>query len=117
VTKYKIIGIITLFLGLIQLILVLSFLIFTVPRLIEIYRQFESQPNLTTVYTISALILTASFINLFLGVKNFQENKEKERYFNYSLISVIVTFFLGGILVSMLNLSALLPLYNLTSRF
>ena len=117
-TKYKIIGITNLFFGLAQLIVSSSFLVFTLPKLNDLYAQFQVvRPNAWIPYAIGIVVIVAGLINIYLGIKNFQKHKEQEKYFKFGLISAIITFALSGILVSLLTLSVVLPMYNLTESF
>lgn len=118
-TKYKIVGIIDLFFGISQFLISIIFPLSVFPELSKMYADFNvnSQLNFTSGYIVVMFILIIAVTNLFLGVKGFTKTNEKDKYFRYGIISVVVTFFLTGILVAILNFSIISPIYNLTSQF
>lgn len=118
-TKYKIVGAINLLLGGLQIIYPLFTLLFTLPRLTELYSEFNAEgPSLTITYFTLGSVIFVGFANLFLGFKLFLKAEEiAKKYFKYGLASVIISFLLMGIFPSIASLSIVLPIYNLTSPF
>ncbi len=118
-TKYKIVGIIDLILGILQLLfsIVIPLSVFSTLRQLYYAINTHYQMNLMNVYVIVTLILLMAALNLFLGAKGLTGSKEKERYFKYGIISAVTTLFLTGILGSILIFSIISPIYNLTSQF
>jgi len=116
-TKYKIVGIIDLILGILQLLfsIVIPLSVFSTLRQLYYAINTHYQMNLMNVYVIVTLILLMAALNLFLGAKGLTGSKEKERYFKYGIISAVATLFLTGILGSILISSIISPIYNLGS--
>lgn len=105
--------------GLLQVLVSISFLFFTLPKLMSVYSEFSAKaPSYTTIYLVLGIVLLIAVINLFLGFKLFSKSENnRDKYFKYGLILIVVAFPLMGRLVGMASLSALLPIYNLNSQF
>ncbi|OIO15500.1 hypothetical protein COV53_04035 [Candidatus Gottesmanbacteria bacterium CG11_big_fil_rev_8_21_14_0_20_37_11] len=118
-SKYKIVGIINLFLGIPILLLALSFFILIIPKLSQLYSEFHasSQVSITSSYAVTIILLLTASANIFLGIKGISISQKKDKYFKYGLLLVIVTFLFSGFFIGILNLSVLLPIYNLTKQF
>lgn len=117
--KYKIVGIINLLLGGLQIIYPLFALLFTLPRLTRLYSEFNAEgPSFTTTYLVLGFVIFVGLANLFLGLKLFSKAEGiTKKYFKYGLALVIVSFLLMGLFSSIASLSIALPIYNLTSQF
>lgn len=117
-TKYKIVGILNLFLGILETIYPLFAFMFTIPRLTELYSEFGAEgPSFGITYLTLSIIILMGIGNLFFGIKLFSKTENKDKYFKYALILVIASFLLGGVFTSFASLSVIMPIYNLTSQF
>ena len=118
-SKYKIVGLINLLFGLLQLFLPIMLWVSVIPKLTEIYSNFQvnNQPNLTLLFGALILLFIFGLTNIILGVMGFKKIKEKEKIFQYGIMVAVVTFFLMGALVSFLVSSIISHLYNITSQF
>lgn len=116
-TKYKIIGILNFLLGIPTLLLSLSFSIFVIPKLNQLYAEFNTNNsgNVILSYIIVLVLLIIAIANIFLGIKEFSNTQKKEIYFKYGVIMAVVAFLLGGVLTGLMTLSVILPIYNLSS--
>src|SRR3989344_4359158 len=116
-TKYKLVGILNFFFGFPILLLALSFF-FVIPKLTPLYSEFgaNTSGNISTSYLSVVVLLAISAVNIFFGIKGFSNTQNKDAYFNYSLITAIVTFLLSGTIVGLMVISVIFPLYNLTSQ-
>jgi len=116
-TKYKIVGILNLFLGALEVIYPLFALIFTIPRLTMLYSEFGAEmPSFISTYLILGFVILVGAGNLFFGFNLVSKSEKKDKYFKYGLILLITSFLLGGVLFSIVSLSVILPIYNLTSQ-
>jgi hypothetical protein len=117
-TKYKIVGILNISLGVLETIYAAFALIITLPKLNELYFELGAKrPSYTSTYLILGFILIIGLVNLFLGLKLFTKSEKREAYFIYALISLIASFFLGGIFSGIFTLSIIVPIYSLISQF
>jgi len=116
-TKYKVVGVLDFLLGIPILLLSVSFSIFVIPKLSQLYLEFNTNNsgNIIFSYIIVLFLLIIAVANIFLGIKGFSNTSKKEIYFKYGLIMAVVTFILSGLLVGLMTLSVILPIYNLTS--
>lgn len=113
-TKYNIVGIINIFLGIPQLLMAVIFPLSVFPKHVSLYSDFylNATPDFTSGYVAASIMLLIAITNLFLGAKGFTEKKEKNKYFKLGIVSAITTFFVTGILVVILNISIIPPLYT-----
>jgi len=117
-TKYKIVGIVNLFLGALEIICPLFALIFTIPRITALYSEFNAEgPSLVPTYLVLGILILMGIGNLFFGFNLISKSEKKDKYFKYALILIIASFLLGGVFSSIASLSVILPIYNLTSQF
>lgn len=117
-TKYKIVGILNLFLGVLEVVYPLFALIFTLPKLTRLYSDFGAEmPSFTPTYLILGIVVLIGVGNLFFGFNLISKSGKKDKYFKYALILVIASLLLGGVFYSITSLSVILPIYNLTSQF
>jgi len=116
-TKYKIVGIINLLLGIFQLLLMFPLIV--IPKLNSLYADFNmnGQPNFTGSYLVTVVAFLLMAINLFLSRKGFSNVKDKDKYFKVGIIVAVVTFILSGFLTLILTVSILSPIYNLSTQF
>lgn len=116
--KYKVVAAINLFLGIIQAIILVVFLVFTLPKLMSLYSEFNAkQPSYSLTYLGLGIVLLIALASLFTGFKLISKTKEnKDKYFYAGIILIVVTFVLSGLFTGIGSLSAILPIYNLTSK-
>lgn len=116
--KYKIVGVVNFFFGFFEVVYPLIVILFTIPRLTELYSEFQTKgPNLIPIYIILSIVILIGIGNFFLGVKLFSISENKDKYFKYAIILIVINFLLGGIFTQIVSLSVLMPIYNLTSEF
>ena len=116
--KYKIVAIINILLGVFQIGNAFSMLLFVIPTLADLYSQFDSAegPDFAMGYGAVAILLIIGTINLVFAYKLLKEKgTKKDKYFMYSVIYLVVTFFISGILSGLMTLAAINPIYNLTN--
>ena len=118
-TKYKIVGIVNLLLGLVGIIIQLNTLLFIYPKLFSLYKDFNAELPLSTQtypYIQIAIMLILAVI-AFVGVKLILSKNPNKKLFVAGLISLIVILLL--IFLNYISfLSGLVtPLYNLKSTF
>ena len=54
---YKIVGVVNFFLGIFEVVFPLIFILFTIPRLTELYAEFQANgPNLIPTYIILSIV-------------------------------------------------------------
>ncbi|OGG01704.1 hypothetical protein A2W14_03755 [Candidatus Gottesmanbacteria bacterium RBG_16_37_8] len=116
--KYKIIGAVNFFLGIFEIVYPLIVILFTIPRLTELYAEFQAKgPNLIPTYIILSIVMLMGVGNFILGVKLFSKSENKEKFFKIAIILIIASFLLGGVITKIASLSVIMPIYNLTSEF
>ena len=87
-----------------------------IPSLSDLYKDFDTRPNLMGAYINIAVLLAISCINLFFGTKLWSSSVEnKEKYFKYGIVFAFTTFFLRGIFLAFTMSSIISPIYNLTA--
>ncbi|HUW22264.1 MAG TPA: hypothetical protein VMW41_06400 [Candidatus Bathyarchaeia archaeon] len=118
-TKYRIVGIINFIFGGLQIIYLLLAIFFTIPRLTDLYNEFSAEmPSFAPTYLVLGFNLLLGITNFFLGFKLFSKQaKIQKKYFKFGLALAIVSFLLVGVFSGIATLSAVLPIYNLTSHF
>lgn len=113
--KYKILGSLAVFLGLGQLGSCIT-PILVYPKLNEFYADFGVDPRSIFIkgilYYVVPLVGMA-MVNLYLGLKNLSKLKEKEKYFKFGLVSVLVGFFLTALLMSIMIQTIIGPMYSI----
>lgn len=111
--KYKIVGVINFFFGFFEVIYPLIGILFTIPRLTELYSEFQTKgPNLLPTYMILYIVILMGIGNFFLGFKLFSKSENKDKYFKYAIILIVASFLLGGLFTQITSLSVLIPIYN-----
>jgi hypothetical protein len=110
-------GIVNFFFGIPIFLLALCFALFVLPKLGLLYSEFNANTsgNMSASYLSVFILIAISVVNIFLGLKGFSKTQKKETYFKYGLISAIATFLISGTVIGYMVLSAILPVYSLTS--
>ena len=79
--KYKIIGAVNFVLGIFEIVYPLIVILFTIPRLTELYAEFQAKgPNLIPTYIILSIVMLMGVGNFILGVKLFSNLKTKKSF-------------------------------------
>ncbi|MBU0618665.1 hypothetical protein KKD62_00345 [Patescibacteria group bacterium] len=118
-SKYKIVGIINFIFSGLQIIYPLLAIFFTIPRLTKLYTEVSAEmPSFAPAYLALGFNLLLGITNFFLGFKLFsKQEKIQEKYFKFGLVLAVTSFLLMGVFSGIATLSAVLPIYNLTSHF
>jgi len=116
--KYKIVGIINIFIGISIFLVAFSFVLIVIPKLSVLYTEFgaDTPVNISDSYSSIFILFTIAIVNIFFGIKGISNTQNKETYFKYGLITAILTFLLSGIVVRFMIDSAIDPIYNLNSH-
>jgi len=117
-SKYKTVGTINFIFGGLQIIYPLLAIFFTIPKLTELYTEVSAEmPSFAPTYLALGLNLLLGITNFFLGFKLFSKQEGiQEKYFKFSLTLAIVSFLLMGVFSGIATLSAVLPIYSVTSH-
>lgn len=118
-TKYKIVGIVNLLLGLVGVLIQLNTLLFAYPKLFSLYKDFNAKlPFSAQIYPyIQVAILLVLAVIAFVGVKLILSKNPNKKLFAVGIISLIVilsliflnyVYFLSGLVT---------PLHSLKSAF
>ena len=114
-TKYKTVGILNLFLGILEVFFALFAFVFIVPKLTSLYSEFGTElPSFVSIYLILGVIILMGIGNLFFGFNLISKPEKKDKYFKFALFLLIASFLLSGIFSS---IGIILPIYDLTSQF
>ncbi len=121
--KYKIAGILNLVFGVPQLLISLILPGIILPKLVTEFNNLNIAYQLNSIisYFIAAIIFIEAATNIYLGMKNLNQavgkpNKEKDKYFRYSVMSAIVTVLTSGLLIGILVINIILPIYDAVGR-
>lgn len=116
--KYKIMSLVNLFFGVIQILFSVILPLFLIPGLKEMYSGMDIDTGLsfTSVYVITIFSIIVGITNLILGIKGFTSNNKKDKCFKYGTVLAVISFFLPIVFVVILNFSVIYPIYNLTSQ-
>ena len=118
--KYRIVGVINIFVGIAQFLVQIIMALTLIPRLNTFYSEMGLGQNRPTIGS-SSIVLGIAFvvftINLFLGWGLIKGNiNTKKNYFIYGIVALIVTFVLLGIIQGILTTTILSPINNLYSQ-
>lgn len=117
-SKYKLVGLVDCILGsvLIALTTVQTFIL--IPKLQQLYSDFNAKINPTMTYGPIVFVFLVSLANLFLGLKLLKKSKEyKESYFKLGVATAIIGLLLTLPLLGLNWVATILPIYQLTSSF
>lgn len=112
--KCKLVSVTSLMVGSIQLLMAFIQFTFVLPRISQLFTEFNQLANLTTSYILLLLLALLGFTNLFLSLKVFH-GEGQEKYFLFTALFVTVSFFVSGFIVSLMVGSLIYPVYNLGS--
>ncbi len=117
-TKYKVVGLINIFFGVIQLLASASQLYLNI-QLGNLYREFNVQAgtNLIVAKIGLALLLALALINLYLGATGLSQSKQKEVYLKRGIISAITSLAISVFVIIFLIVTIILPIYSLNQQF
>lgn len=117
--KYKVVGWLDLIFGSLGLIQQILMLFFIYPKLSSLYQDFGAQLPLTTkaypyVSVVVALVLA---VVVYVGARLIFSKVRDEKVFKVGIVALVVMLLLGGLFISSSVISAILPIYSLTSNF
>ena len=117
-TKYKLVGFINIFFGVIQLLASASQLYLNI-QLGKLYSDFNVNAGANLIVAKIGLVLLFAFalVNLYLGFKGVTKNTQKEVYFKRGTIAAIASLVLSVFAVGFLIVTIILPIYSLNQQF
>jgi uncharacterized membrane protein YidH (DUF202 family) len=118
-SKYKIVGLINIYFGILLLLASAVFLMTVFPQLRMLYTDLNAgQPNLAVGYAVVVLASSVAVANIYLGAKSqmMSKDKDKEKYFKNGQILAIATIVLLIVLAVIMTSSTLSPIYGLTNN-
>lgn len=118
--KYKIVGVGNAILGIVEIYLGVGIQFIVVPRMLEVYEEFQLGQETINQATRNSFIYFLLFVflgavNILLAMKLF-DKKRRETYFNWALGVLIGTIVIGGILAQLSAISSVQVLYSLTEQ-
>lgn len=118
-TKYKVVGAVNFIFGSLQVIYPLLMAFMTVPKLMQLYSEFSvGKPSLAPTYLALGFNLLLGVMNIFFAFKLFSKQKAvQEKYFKFGLGMAVASFLLLGVSSFLTVLSAVIPVYQMTSHF
>lgn len=117
-TKYKVIGILDILIGLMLVVYPLVVVLFILPKLSALYWEVGVNvfSNMFITQILSAVVLILGAASLCIGFKLLSSSgASKEKYFTYGIIFLILALVLGSFLIALSTISTILPIYDLTS--
>lgn len=117
-TKSKVVGGINIFFGIIQVLASVSQLFLNV-QLGKLYSEFNvnAGANLMVAKVGVFALFIFALVNLFLGVKNFSQTKQKDQYLKSGIIAAIISLLVSAAAVIFLIVTIILPIYSLNQQF
>lgn len=117
-SKYKILGIINIILGFLQIPVPVGFAFFVIPQLTNLYLSLNiQQPGLIPTYAVLIFLVCLGLINITIGVKLLlKSTQNKEKYFKFGIAAIIIIFLSVGSSMALTITSVLAPIYKLTSE-
>jgi len=119
VNRFKVVGLINYFFGGAQILFSLAIPLLVIPKISRLYEEFDQADiSLGPVYAVCAGFFVFGAANLFFARKLFSKTEVKsERYFQLSLVLAIINFFATGVFYLSGLISAVIPIYSLTTSF
>ena len=82
----------------------------------EVFESFSSPvPHITVFYAIAVVYIAIGFMNIFSGVKLFQDDKS-EVYFNRGIAMLVVSIIALALSTAINIILVIAPIYNLTNN-
>lgn len=114
--KYKIAALANLTIGSMQILVALNLIFIVIPRMMELYEQFNTVFSMTSSYLAPTLNVLLGIINIFIGYKILiTKDKLKEKYFTVSIAILAITFIIAGAAATLSVLTIINPIYNMAS--
>lgn len=117
-SKYKILGIINIIFGFIQIPVPIILVFIVIPQLTILYKSLNiKQPSLIPTYAVLIFLIVLGLINISIGVKLFlKSTQNKEKYFTIGIVAIILIFLSAGSSMAITVTSIITPIYKLTSE-
>ncbi len=117
-TKYKVVGLINIFFGVIQILASVSQLYLNA-QLGKLYAEFNvnAGSNLMVAKIGVIALLAFALYNLYLGMKNLSQSKQKDQYLKRGIVAAIVSLVISALAVIFLIVTIILPIYSLNQQF
>lgn len=114
--KFKIVGIFNILFAILQLVIAVIYPFYVFPYMNSLYSSFNVEYNVNSPFVyaviISAFIL--AILNIVVGLNEF--GLQKEKYFNFSIVLIALSFLSMSLLVGGMVSVFILPIYNLNSQ-
>lgn len=117
-SKYTIVGFLSLAVGIFQIFLSLTTLFVTIPRAVKLYEEFSASFDLSGTYVALIVLAFIGISEVFLGARLFSKAEAvRKKTFRYALALLALSFFAGGLFWVVLISGVVLPIYELKSQF
>ena len=115
--KYKILTAANFLIGGVQLIVSFTTIFIVIPKMLTLYSEFDAANiNLLNAYKSPILGALAGIVNIFLGLAvSRSKGESKEKYFTISVIYLVFSLIIAGVLIQLSVLSVTEPLYSLSN--
>ena len=116
-TKYKLVGFINLFIGLLGVFFTSYYLLIVTTKLNKLYTDFGVVQNIiSTQYIILFVIFVIGIIYMFVAYSLLNKNLvNKELFFRIGLVLLILSFISVPLIIGLLMMSTILPIYSITT--
>jgi hypothetical protein len=112
--KYKIVGILNLLFGIVQISFPVALYFFIIPRVMEAYKSFAVEyPYPSSLYYILFFLMAYGLANVIIGILLLIGKGNQQRLFRLGVILFFSNFVVGGLVNGILMISVLSPIYNL----
>ncbi|MDO8658439.1 MAG: PsbP-related protein [Candidatus Levybacteria bacterium] len=117
-SKYKILGIIIIIFGFLQVPIPALQILFVIPQITNLYEGLNiEQPSLIPAYAVLTFLIILGLINIFIGIKLILKSTlHKEIYFKLGIATLIIIFLSVGSSIAFTITSVITPIYKLTSE-
>lgn len=114
----KVVGLINLFFGIIEILVGVPYIFFTMPKLIIMYENLNTDYNPTTAYLYPVFLILLGLVNVLTGLGNFDvifKNKS-DLIYKIGMFLVLLSFIVTGLVVSIMINSMISPIYELSTN-
>jgi hypothetical protein len=115
----KVIGFVNLFFGMVEILIGVPYILYTIPKLLKMYEDLGVNLPYTpsTAYLFPAFLILLGLVNVMAGFGNFHilfKNKS-ELIYKVGMFLVILSFILTGLFLSNMINSMINPIYSLSN--
>jgi hypothetical protein len=113
-----VVGLINFFFGIIEILGGVTYILFTIPKLLKVYENLNVEPyNPGTAYLYPALLVLLGLVNVLIGLGNFSvifKNKS-DLVYKIGIFLVTLSFIVTKPIVSNMVNSVVNPIYRLSN--